>query len=144
MNAVEKYLPLKQISFISIALFFASSFVALPVGLLLKSVPFGGWLVAFKTYFPVSSILALTAILISWLYCELVFLSLNKTITIILFGLGAPLIFFILLGFSELIAHGKFLDGITTKKGIENFIVIYGLLSFCMGSLGYYVIKKKA
>lgn len=141
---MNKYLPLKQISFIALGLFLASTFVALPVALILKSVPFGGWLVAFKSYLPVSSGLLLTTILITWLYCELVYLNLNPTITIILFSLGSPLVFFILLGVSAQIVHGNFFDGIATRKGIENFMLIYGLLSFFMGSLGYYAIKKKA
>ena len=144
MPAMNKYLPLKQISFIAVALFLASTLIALPVALLLKSVPFGGWLTAFKSYMPVSSILLLTAILITWLYCELVYLNLNSTITTILFGLAAPVVFFVLLGVSAQIAHGNFFDGITTRKGIENFMLIYGLLSFFMGSIGYYALKKKA
>lgn len=144
IRAMNKYLPLKKISFIAAAIFFASTFVALPVVLLLKSVPFGDWLIAFKSYLPVSSVLLLTAILIAWLYCELVYLNLNPTITLILFGLVSPLVFFILLGVSVQIAHGNFFDGIATKKGIEKFMLIYGLLIFFMGSLGCYAIKKKA
>jgi hypothetical protein len=144
MHTMNKYLPLKQISFIAIAIFLASTFVALPIVLILKSVPFGSWFIAFKSYLPVSSGLLLTSIIFTWLYCELVYLNLNPTITIILFGLGSPLIFLVLLGVSAQIVHGNFFDGITTRKGIENFMLIYGLLSFFIGSLGYYAIKKKA
>ncbi|WP_331351735.1 hypothetical protein [Cellvibrio sp. UBA7671] len=144
MPATNKYLPLKQISFIAVAIFLASTLIALPVALLLKSVPFGGWLIAFKSYIPVSSIMLLTAILIGWLYCELVHLNLNTTITTILFGFVAPVVFFILLGVLSQISHSNFFEGITTKKGIENFMLIYGLLGFFMGSLSYYATKKKA
>lgn len=141
---MNKYLPLKQISFLAAIMFLASTFAGLPIALLLKSVPFSGWLTAFKSYLPVSSGLLFIAILMAWLFCELAYLNLKPSTTIIIFSLVSPLAILALIGVLSQIANGNFFDDITTQKGIENFILIYGLLGFVSGSLCYYAIGKKA
>ena len=139
-----KYLPLKQISLFAGIMFLVSTFAGLPVALLLKSVPFGGWLIAFKSYLPVSGSLLFIAILMGWLFCELAYLNLKPSTTIIIFSLLSPLAILIFIGIFSQIAHGNLFAEITTQKGIENFILIYGLLSFLSGSLCYYAMGKKA
>lgn len=141
---MNKYLLLKQVSFFAAIMFLVSTFAGLPIALLLKSVPFGGWLIVFKSYLPVSINLLFIAILVAWLFCELAYLNLKPTTTVIIFSLVSPLAILAFIGIFSQIAHGNFFDGITTQKGIENFLLIYGLLSFISGSLCYYAIGKKS
>ena len=136
-----RYFIAVKVSGLSVYFLLVSCFILFPVSLFLKRVPFSEWLISTKIFFMASSSMALTAIILSFLFCHLLYSPLHKYFSAFVFGSLTPLVLLGNISLMTYLSCGRILLRSNTPEGMAILILI--LLLFGGLGFGFYLSAVK-